>query len=133
MAETIESKQKYLCQEIMAKGFDPDEFTKWIDENYDTGRKHSLGCDLEKWTQKELEKAVQLYQCSHVAIFAKDMSTPTSPDKSSPTTLSEKAEMSSLRSVSIPVHNKLTQETFFLQQIEDGKRKGAGVHVYVSA
>lgn len=88
---------------------------------------------MEQWSYAELEKAVREYQCSHVPVFAKEMSTPTSPDKSSPTTVSDKADVSSLRSMSIPVHNKVTQETFFLQQIEDGKKKGAGVHVYVSA
>ena len=37
MADDIESKQKYLCDEIMAKGFDTDVFTRWIDENYEKG------------------------------------------------------------------------------------------------
>lgn len=38
MAESVEAKQRYLCLEIMAKGFDPDAFTQWIDEKYENGR-----------------------------------------------------------------------------------------------
>lgn len=107
MADSVENKQRFLCLEIMAKGFDPDDFTKWIDEASDLGRTFSAGCDLEQWSFAELEKAVRAYQCSHVPIFAKEISTPTSPDKSSPTTISDKADVSSLRSMSIPVHNKV--------------------------
>lgn len=33
----IEAKQKYLCKEVMEKGFDADEFTKWIDINKEKG------------------------------------------------------------------------------------------------
>lgn len=34
----IEAKQKYLCKEVMEKGFDADEFTKWIDINKEKGK-----------------------------------------------------------------------------------------------
>ena len=36
-AADIEAKQKYLCKEVMEKGFDADEFTKWIDANKEKG------------------------------------------------------------------------------------------------
>lgn len=107
MADSVENKQRFLCLEIMAKGFDPDDFTKWIDESSELGSRVSPGCDLEQWSYAELEKAVREYQCTHVPMFAKEMSFPTSPEKSSPTTVSDKADVSSLRSMSIPVHNKL--------------------------
>ena len=107
MADSVENKQRFLCLEIVAKGFDPDTFTKWIDEASEIGRMISPGCDLERWSYAELEKAVRAFQCSHVPVFALEMSTPTSPEKSSPTTISDKADVSSLRSMSIPVHNNV--------------------------
>lgn len=38
MADSVENKQRFLCLEIVAKGFDPDDFTKWIDEASELGR-----------------------------------------------------------------------------------------------
>ena len=123
MADSVESKQNFLTNEIIAKGFDPDDFTKWIDETYPNGRLCSLGCDLDKWMYDDLEKAVREYQCSRVPIFAQEMSTPTSPEKSSPTTVSEKAEVSSLRSMSIPVHNELPRKLSFCNKSRTERKK----------
>jgi|JFJP01.1.fsa_nt_gi hypothetical protein len=33
----IERKQRFLREEIMEKGFDADEFTRWIDEGKEKG------------------------------------------------------------------------------------------------
>lgn len=106
MAESVEAKQNFLCIEILAKGFDTDDFTAWIDKNYPNGRWQSSGCDLEKWMYIDLEKAVKEYQSSRFPIFPQERTVSTSPEKSSPTTISEKADVSSLRSMSIPVHKK---------------------------
>lgn len=41
----VEAKQKYLCSEILLKGYDPDDFTAWIDTNKPKGR-HSFIKDV---------------------------------------------------------------------------------------
>ena len=37
MDNDVESKQKYLCTEIVLKGYDPDDFTQWMDRNTEKG------------------------------------------------------------------------------------------------
>lgn len=106
MADTIESKQRFLFQEIITKGYDSDDFIKWIEDTYEQGSLRSPGCDLEKWTASKLETAVKDYQATHISIYPKEGMSQESPEKGSPTSMSEKAEMSSLRSMSIPVHNR---------------------------
>lgn len=106
MADTVESKQRFLFQEIIAKGYDSDDFIKWIEDHHEHGNHRSPGCDLEKWTASKLESAVKDYQATHISIYPKEGMSQGSPEKGSPTSVSEKADMSSLRSMSIPVHNR---------------------------
>lgn len=42
MDNDVESKQKYLCTEIMVKGYDPDDFTQWMDRNMKRGIGHII-------------------------------------------------------------------------------------------
>lgn len=37
MDNDVESKQKYLYTEIVLKGYDPDDFTQWMDNNTEKG------------------------------------------------------------------------------------------------
>ena len=47
--ETLEQKQKYLRQNVLEKGYDPDKFMEFL-----TMKKGELGIDLENWTLQEL-------------------------------------------------------------------------------
>jgi len=38
MENELEAKQAFLRTEIIEKGYDTDEFTLWIDVNYEKGR-----------------------------------------------------------------------------------------------
>lgn len=40
MDNDVETKQKYLCTEIVLKGYDPDDFTQWMDKNTERGSNH---------------------------------------------------------------------------------------------
>ena len=123
MADNVEAKQRFLCLEIMAKGFDPDTFTQWIDQSYENGRRRSSGCDLEKWSQQDLERAVRDFQQLHAPVDPNEVHEVVSPEKGSPTAVSDKADMSSLRSVSIPVHNRLRRKPSFCNKSKMEKRK----------
>lgn len=47
--ETLEQKQKYLRENVLEKGYDPDKFMEFL-----TMKKGELGIDLENWTLQEL-------------------------------------------------------------------------------
>jgi len=47
--ETLEQKQKYLRENVLEKGYDPDKFMEFL-----TMKKGESGIDLENWTLKEL-------------------------------------------------------------------------------
>lgn len=123
MADSVEAKQRFLCLEIMAKGFDPDAFTQWIDQSYENGRRRSSGCDLEKWSQQDLEKAVRDFQQLHAPVVPKEADEVVSPERGSPTAVSENTDVSSLRSVSIPVHNRLRRRPSSCNKSKTEKKK----------
>lgn len=41
MNADVEQKQKFLFNEIMRKGYDADDFTRWIDSTKEKGMKKS--------------------------------------------------------------------------------------------
>ena len=47
--ETLEQKQKYLREQVLEKGYDPDKFMEFL-----TMKKGESGIDLENWTLNEL-------------------------------------------------------------------------------
>ena len=55
----IEKKQDYLRNEIIEKGFSPDDFI-----NYLTKLKGENAYDLNEWSLDELQKVVQQYKAS---------------------------------------------------------------------
>lgn len=124
MDNNVEAKQKYLCSEIMMKGYDPDDFTQWMDTNTDRGRHaDSLGCDLERWSADELAVAVKEYQDSHVKIDVSEQSQPASPEKNSPSAVSDKMDYSSIHSRSIPVMGDLLRKLSFCSKSKTVKIK----------
>ena len=58
MDETL-AKQTFLRTEILEKGYDPSDFTDFLSQ------KRSDGDDLDNWSKKSLEFAVQDFQNSH--------------------------------------------------------------------
>ena len=57
--ETIESKQLYLREEILDKGFDPKEFSDYLENE-----KGEEKIDLEYWSMEDLKKAVESFKDS---------------------------------------------------------------------
>lgn len=109
----MESKQKYLCTEIMEKGYDPDDFTRWIDQDKKKRRPVLLGCDLEKWTMEEIHALVKEYQDSHLQFICPENTTAKSSERNSPSEVSDKLEYSSIHSRSIPVSHTTDKGNIF--------------------
>lgn len=60
MDNDLESKQFYLRSEILEKGYDAEEFFKFL-----IGKKGDEGGDLNNWTMFDLKIVVSEFQVSH--------------------------------------------------------------------
>ena len=56
---TTEIKQNYLRNEILDAGYDGDDFSEYIDSNY-----NEKGLNVENWTFEELKDCVEKYKKS---------------------------------------------------------------------
>lgn len=100
----LEAKQQFLRDQILEAGFDPDDFTLWID------KEKIKGCELDQWNMEELVQAVFEYKQTHSAVHSSSKGqSPASPERSSGYG-SEPFECSSVHSNSIPVPNRLIRK-----------------------
>ena len=63
MSESIEEKQQYLHDEIIAQNYDGNEFTEYICSIRGEERDN---IDLDKWSLEELKSIVQQFKSQHM-------------------------------------------------------------------